>query len=235
MWHLCATRAEDGELMDTPQPRALLEECLRELEQINRLLGVHRIVLGHVRRFLRPGDVSLTVADVATGGADLPRRLIQWGRRRRLSLRLLAIDQHPQTAAIARDRSRGVPGIRVVRGDARSLPLADRSVDVALLTTALHHLSPPDAVQALRELARVSRRGFVVTDLVRSPAAYLGARLLGLAVLRNPLTRNDGPRSVLRAYTPAEVRGLAEEAGLDGLRIVRHPLFRLALVQGGAP
>ncbi len=225
-------RVDTGELMERAQPRSVMEGCLRELEMLNRLLGVRALLLRYLSRFVRPDDRALTIADVATGGADLPRAMVRWGRRRGLALHVVAIDHHPMTTAIARDRSTGVPEIDVLRGDARDLPLADRSVDVAFLTTALHHLSPPDAVCTLRELARVSRRGFIVTDLVRSRAAYLGARALAASVLRNALTRTDGPVSVLRAYTPEEARALAGRAGLDGVRVRGHPLFRLALVRG---
>lgn len=225
-------RADATELMEAPQPHAVMDECLRELAMLNRLLGVRGLVLRYLRRFVRPGDRTLTLVDVAAGGADLPRSFVHWGRRRGLRIHAVAIDHHPVTVAIARDWSAGMPEVEVLLGDARALPLADRSVDVALLTTALHHLSPQGAVQALRELDRVSRRGFVVTDLVRSWAAYLGARILAQSLLRNPLTRVDGPLSVLRAYTVSEVRALAEAAGLRDVRLTRHPLFRLALVKG---
>ncbi|MDQ7849150.1 MAG: methyltransferase domain-containing protein [Armatimonadota bacterium] len=224
-------RAEIEELMDGPQPRALMDGCLRELAVLNRLLGVRGLVLRSLRRFVRPGDRALTIVEVASGGADLLRSFVLWGRRRGLRLHAVAIDRHPQAGAIAREWSAGIPEIAVLRGDARALPLADRSVDVALLATALHHLSPAGAVAALQELDRISRRGFVVTDLVRSRAAYLGAKLLARVLLRNPLTRVDGPRSVLRAYTADEVRALAADAGLQGARLTRHPLFRLALVK----
>jgi len=223
-------RAEVEELMDRPQPRALMDGCLRELAMLNRLLGVRGLVLRQLRRFVRPDDRTLTVAEVASGGADLLRSFVLWGRRRGLRLSAVAIDRHPQAGAFARDRSAGIPEIAVLLGDARALPLADRSVDVALLATALHHLSPAEAVAALRELDRIGRRGFVVTDLVRSRAAYLGAKVLA-RLLRNPLTRADGPRSVLRAYTAGEVRALVADAGLEGVRLTRHPLFRLALVK----
>jgi len=225
-------RADATELMELPQPRPVMEGCLHELERLNRLLGVRGLVLRYLRRFVRPADHVLTIADVATGGADLPRTFVRWGRRRGLVVRAVAIDHHPTTVAIARDYAAGWAEIHVLRGDARALPLADRSVDVALLTSALHHLAPADAVQALRELQRVSRRGFIVTDLVRSRAAHLGARLLVAALLRNPLTRVDGPLSVLRSYTMSEVRALADAAFLRGVRVARHPLFRFALVKG---
>lgn len=220
------------ELMDLPHPRPAMEACLSELARLNGLLGVRRFVWRHIRRFLRPGDETLTLADVATGGADLPRAFVLWGRRSGVAVRSIGIDNHPTTALIARDRSASFPEIRVVLASAGSLPLRDGSVDVAVFTTGLHHLTQQEAVAALRELDRVGRRGFVVTDLVRAWGAYLGARALAIFLLRSPLTRADGPRSVLRSYTLGEARALVAQAGLSGVDITRGPLFRLAMVKG---
>lgn len=225
-------RAHTGELMDLPHPRPAMEGCLTELERLNALLGVRRFVWHHLRRFVRPADRTLTVADVATGGADLPRAFALWGRNRGVAVRTIGIDNHPTTALIARDRSASFPEIRVVLGAAGALPLGDGSVDVAVFTSALHHLTQLDAVAALRELNRVGGRGFIVTDLVRAWGAYLGARALSILLLRSPLTRTDGPRSVLRSYTLPEARALIAEAGLSGVEVTRGPLFRLAMVKG---
>lgn len=224
-------REHASELMDLPQPRPAMELCLTELERLNRLLGVRRLVWGLLRRFLRPGDRALTIADVATGGADLPRAFAAWGRATGVAIHTVAIERHPMTTLVARDRSTAFPEIRVVQGDARALPLEDRSVDVALFTTGLHHLTRAEGVDALRELDRIARRGFIVVDLVRSWGAYLGARLLALLLLRSPLTRADGPRSVLRSYTSGEARSLLAEAGIAGASVTPERLFRLAIVK----
>jgi hypothetical protein len=47
---------------------------------------------------------------------------------------------------------------------------------------------------------------------------------------RNRLTRHDGPLSVLRAFTPAELRAAAEAAGLETLELRRAFFYRLTLV-----
>jgi hypothetical protein len=50
-------------------------------------------------------------------------------------------------------------------------------------------------------------------------------------VLRcHPISRHDGPLSVRRAYSPDEIRGLAEKAGLPAPRIERYPLLSRVLV-----
>jgi ubiquinone/menaquinone biosynthesis C-methylase UbiE len=223
-------RAAREELMDQPHPRPVLEGCLAEIARLNRLLGVDRMVLGLLARFMRPDDAGLVIADVATGQGDLPRFLVRRAGARGVTLRAVTIDHHPVTASIARRAANGMGAIHVVVADASALPLADGSVDVALFTTALHHLDPPAAVHALRELDRVSRRGFIVTDLRRSWPAYVAARFIALTVLRHPLTRADGPLSVLRSYTIREAWGLVEAARLSQVEITRRPLFRFAMV-----
>jgi hypothetical protein len=47
---------------------------------------------------------------------------------------------------------------------------------------------------------------------------------------RNELTRLDGALSIRRAYTPDELRSLAERAGLRGAKVYAHFPWRMTLV-----
>jgi hypothetical protein len=101
-------------------------------------------------------------------------------------------------------------------------------VVVSCLT--LHHFSPREAVTVLSEMWRVARRGLVVVDLTRGVMAYVGTWLATRAIARSRVTRYDGPLSVLRAYTPAEMCSLGRQAGLENIRHTRHMSFRQTLV-----
>ncbi len=116
--------------------------------------------------------------------------------------------------------------------DGRSLPLPDGSVDIAMCSLVLHHLRPADAVAMLREMRRVARRGVIVNDLVRNWLGYIGAVLFGQFCTRNPLTRNDGPLSVRRAYTRREMAVLAKRAGLGPVRFRGFLGYRVAMTAG---
>jgi hypothetical protein len=74
----------------------------------------------------------------------------------------------------------------------------------------------------VRELARVARIGVLVSDLRRTYPAYWSAHLLALGPV-SPLSRHDGPLSVLRAYTPHEVMAIMKRAGVAAQ--VRRRLF----------
>ena len=72
--------------------------------------------------------------------------------------RLLAVEPSARSVALARDRIAAAPfPVEVVGLDGERLPLADASADAVLCTWALCTI--PDAVAAVREMARVLRPG----------------------------------------------------------------------------
>ena len=78
----------------------------------------------------------------------------------------------------------------------------------------------------MREMKTAARIAVVVNDLLRDRLSlglvWLATRLLGC----HPISRHDGPLSVRRAYTPAELARLAIRAGVPDIRWHRAPAFR---------
>lgn len=218
------------ERMDAPDVEpAALEAALDHVAMINRWTGARRALLRHLPWALPPG--AGRVLDVGTGSADLPLAIADWAHRRQRSLSILAVDRHGATLDVARRRIGGRPGIRTLRADALQLPFDAGSFDLALLSMTLHHMEGDGVLDALAELGRVARGGRVlVTELERAIPNFLGARLLGATIWRsNPVTRHDGPLSVLRSFTAPELHDLAGRAGLRDPVIHRHPFYRLVL------
>jgi ubiquinone/menaquinone biosynthesis C-methylase UbiE len=223
------------ELLDRPgHDQAVLAGNLADLRRVNRLLGGARLTVRGLERLtwdLGPG-AGLTIVDVATGGADIPGALLDWARRRRLRVRVVATDLSLEVLRVA---ARDAPiGVDIVAADARALPFANASVDVAICSLVLHHLRPDDAVTMLREMQRVARRGVVVNDLDRNWLGFVGTWLAGRLLTRNPLTRHDGPLSVRRAYTRAEMAMLAGRAGLGPVSFEGFLGYRMAMTAGPA-
>jgi SAM-dependent methyltransferase len=220
--------------MDAPDVHEReLERSLGDLRRVNVWLAGRRTALSLLMPLLRGG--AATVQDVGTAAADVQLALARRARREGLAVRVVATDFHPGTVRLAAEHAAGEPAVEVRSADALALPFPDGAFDVSMMNTALHHFDESDAVRALREMARVARRAVVVTDLVRSRPALLGARLLAATVwLRHPVTRHDGPHSVRASFTAAELLGLAAAAGLARPRVRRHPGFRISLVAGGA-
>lgn len=219
------------ELLDAPQHDApQLEESLAQVAAVNRWLGGRRALLANIDALLPPaGPASLL--DAGTGSGDLPRAIVDHARATGRSVSVRAIDAHPQMVEIARRACADYPEITVSRADALALPFEDGQFDGATLAMTLHHMEGDDPVRCLRELARVSRRAVIVSDLERSLPNWLGAIALGVTVWRgNRITRHDGPLSVRRSFTAGELLDIARRAGFSGARAYRHFPYRLILV-----
>lgn len=223
------------ELMDLPgNPARILEEDLKNLRTLNRYLGGYRGVLGALKRFLRSGlPHGFSLLDVGAGGADLPRAIVEWARRNGLRARVIALEPHPVTAALARRETRSWAEISVVRGDGFHLPFGPRSFDFVLTSQVLHHFSEDEIIALLRCCSAVARKAVLVSDLIRHPLAYGGILLLTRLFTRNPMTRTDAPLSVRRAFTLPEWRELFERAGIGEFRVLTIFPFRLLAVFPG--
>lgn len=202
-------RATGHELLDaeTLDPRALRAN-LREMAQLNRLPGGSRASITAIRH-LRPAAEG-TLLDVGTGGGDLPRRL----RRAFPAATIVGVDARPEILQLARAWTPADLRTDLQVADARALPFADASVEVAHASLLVHHLDPADAVAALAEMRRVARRGVVINDLRRGLVPFVMTAASVLALSRGRYTRHDGILSARRAYTLDELDDLAATAGL---------------------
>lgn len=202
-------RSAHRELLDGDGIDALeLRRNLREMAMLNRLPGGVGTSVAAVRRLLN-GDASRPVLDIGAGSGDFGRRL-----RREHPVRVVVADARADVLDIARRHTRGLDAVELVEADARDLPFADASMAVAHASLLMHHLDPPDATRALREMRRVATRGVVINDLRRSRLSLAMTALPVLALSRSPVTRHDGILSARRAYTLAELDDLAADAGL---------------------
>ena len=69
-----------------------------------------------------------------------------------------------------------------------------------------------------------------MSDLVRSYLPLVAFRLIQPVFAQHYLTRHDGALSIRRAYTPHELRSLAQAAGLETARVYQHFPWRMTLV-----
>ena len=223
------------EIIDGPPvPFKDMACCMTDISRVNALFGGRMVTMVHVKRLLAalPADRLVTVLDVGTGAGDIPRELVRWARREGRRVRIFALDRDAATLQIAAQLVRDYPEIRFLRGDALALPIRAGGVDLTISAMTLHHLEPDAGVRYLAEMDRAARVGFVVNDLARSRIAHWVVWLITRFITRGAISRHDGPLSVKRSYTPGEVSGLCERAGLKDVDVVHHrPYLRFCAVR----
>lgn len=225
--------ARAPELMDDPEcDPETLDRALEALSVVNRWFGGFGALRRPIERALAgrsPGELRLL--DVGTGGGDIPAALEHRLRAGGWNPQLCLADNHAATLRIARSAvSSGSPEATFVRLDAPRLPFATDAFDIGLTGAMLHHLESEAAVTFLRELDRVSRLGWIVSDLRRGVAIRVAFAVLGATIWRgNEPARVDGAASIRRAFTASEARALLATAGLPDAVVRSGPIRWIAL------
>lgn len=210
--------------MDRPQPvSSELEKDLRNIRQLNRFFGSHRLVLHFLRRWIKPGD-HVRIVDFATGSGDIPRLIIDYAQKIGAKVEVDALDRQSATLEIARKLSGNYPEISYIDANILEWQPAD-PYDIVLCSLALHHFSDEDAVRLLRRCRELSQKFVLVSDLRRGLLATIGVYLLTALIFREPMTRYDGRVSAARAFSFAELDDLA---GRAGWRNFQHKKFHFA-------
>ena len=115
----------------------------------------------------------LRVADLGCGEGYLTVEAARWARE------VIAVDRSQAVLRQARAlaRRRGVSNITWKRGEIERVPIKDASVDVALLSQALHHAADP--ARALAEAARIVVAGgrVLVLELRAHDQAWVRERV----------------------------------------------------------
>jgi ubiquinone/menaquinone biosynthesis C-methylase UbiE len=124
---------------------SLLRDYSRQAQTYDETRSASPSVLGPLREALA-GAPGRRLADIGGGTGNYSRALRDQGWDP------VVVDREP--AMLARAAAKG---LETIAADARRLPLADESVDAAMLVSMLHHVEDPPA--ALAEARRILRPG----------------------------------------------------------------------------
>jgi ArsR family transcriptional regulator len=189
-----AVREDEARLQEVLRHRRENFETHGDVRQLvpGRSWAAWARALGHL---LPP----LEVADIGCGDGYLTLEAARWART------VFGIDRSDQVLERARALAarRRVTNVQWKKGDLGRLPLRDGSVDVAILSQALHHAADPE--EALAEAVRILRPDgrVLVLDLREHDQAWVRSRF--------------GDQRL--GFADAELERLLRGAGLDEVRV----------------
>jgi hypothetical protein len=210
---------------------ATTARVMAALERTNRWLGGAQATLNRLEHFSHRWEKGARIrfVDWGTGGADMPRAIVRWCRRRGFRAEIVAVDNNAAIVAYARQACAAYPEITVTLADLNAFSPAPASFDYALSSLTLHHLSNPEIIDLLKRSDRVARRGLIMNDLIRSARAWAWIWTLSRLLHAPEMFQDDAPLSVKRAFTKSELFDLAQQAGLPYLSVKTHFGYRYTL------
>ncbi len=204
-------RRDAVELLDDPAlPEQTVAAAYRDLARVNRWLGNTHAILARLR-----DSGASSVLDLGCGQGALLKDIHE-----KLGLRVTGLDLRPAPP------DSPVP---ILSGNAVTDPLP--RADVALAVLFAHHLTEAELIALIRNVSRSSRR-LIILDLVRHWLPLALFRVF-VAPFLSYINTVDGITSIRRAYTPRELRRIAESAVAGTGARVRHsvaPLYTRQII-----
>jgi SAM-dependent methyltransferase len=193
------------------------EECDPEFE-INRPHGCGRLYEFLIGHKLRTGLATLgcdivgrTVLEICCGSGMMSEKFVRAGAE------VTGADFSASAVARAEERSRRYRfDARFMVADAENLGFPDRSFDFVAVHDGLHHLDNPE--HAIREMARVARRGVLIMDPAR-------AALTRLAILMGVAVQMEDAGNEVKRLVPGDVAAILRSEGYETVRWRRTLMY----------
>ena len=221
-------RSREKEIMDDLDCSGpVLEQTLRELKTINRLLGgngvTNRGLSQVVQRF--PQD-QYSLVDLGCGGGDMIAVMQTWASKKNIPIRFIGADANANTITLAKERQKALSDVHWQVANVFDSTFLEQQVDIATCTLFTHHFTDEELVQLFQGLKRKVRLAIVINDLHRHPLAYYSIKWLTRWFSKSPMVQNDAALSVLRSFKRRDWNSIFEEAGLGNVEIHWRWAFR---------
>ncbi|MFA5058435.1 MAG: metalloregulator ArsR/SmtB family transcription factor [Opitutaceae bacterium] len=229
---LALLRTADDAVADSPEFAADRENLDRILQKRRRVAEQYfNLIAGRLGKGYCPGRSweaighlalrlvpPIVVADLGAGEGLISQLIAHRAQR------VWCIDNSPRMVEVGTElaRKNGFANLAYKLGDIENVPLPDRSVDLAILSQALHHASHPQA--AVSEAFRILRPGGQLVVLDLKEHAFEKARELYA--------------DVWLGFTESALHGFLKKAGFQQVEVTivsretAEPYFETLLASG---
>ncbi|MDN5216212.1 methyltransferase domain-containing protein [Fulvivirgaceae bacterium BMA12] len=227
-------RSEELEIMDDLDfSDGVIFQTLKELKIINHRLGGNQVTIKGFKQLLKrhpSKEVSLTVADLGSGGGDMMVEIVKWSRRQGLNMNLTGIDANQSIIDYARENTATFSEISYLPLDVFSEQFKNQEYDIITCTLFMHHFKDVQLIQLFSTLKSQARIGIVINDLHRHWLAYYSIKILTKLFSKSYMVKYDAPLSVARSFRRNDWHRIFREAGITNYTIKWRWAFRWLVI-----
>lgn len=224
-------RSVQPEMLDEVNiPWALVRKNLRELDLLNRMPGGHHLTLYGIKQLINNPDKLYYIVDLGCGSGDTMKYIASWARRNGYKVTFTGVDINPRMIGYLKEHCKDYPEITGVTSDCFKYMKTSTPIDIVVCSLFCHHLTDEQLLNLFVQCKTTVRVGFVVNDIKRSLFAFISVWLFTRMLFASKLAKNDGPVSVLRAFTKKDLRDLLELAEVPEYTLKGHWAFRRLVI-----
>ena len=197
-----------------------IDEALNELKIINKYLGGISTTKSALSYFIQSKKGELKILDIGSGSSD---NLLS-AKNKYPDLKIISIDKNLRALSNSKNQT------KKINSDAFKLPFKSNSCDIVHAALFLHHFNEAQIQILLKEFLRMAKLGIIINDLQRSYFALLGIKILTVLFSKSEMVKNDGPLSVKRGFTKAELVKLFKDVRVQNFFIKWKWAFRWMVV-----
>jgi len=223
-------RSDEIEIMDDLSISGeVINQTLRELNTINKLLGGNQISVSAFKRFLK-AEKRVKLADLGCGGGDIMVEMAKWSKKRGIEASFVGIDANPHIVDYATENTSDFPEITYQPINIFSDEFKAQSFDIIHCCLFVHHFTSSELAKLFRQFRDQTRLGVIINDLHRHPLAFWSISLLTSLFSRSSMVRNDAAVSVARGFKRKELTEILAEAGIEKYSLRWKWAFRWELI-----
>ena len=224
-------RSYEEELMDDLDSSGpVIEQTLKELELINRLLGGNQVTTNGLEILTSNSNETITIGDLGCGGGDILKLVAQWAEKRGKNIQMIGFDANPHIIQYAEKNCSAFSNISFETADIFSEEFKERKFDIIICTLFTHHFHDDDLTRIFTQFKSQAKLGVVINDLHRHWLAYYSIKLLTQLFSKSEMVKYDGPLSVKRAFKRKDLTSILSKAGISNFDLKWKWAFRWQLV-----
>lgn len=225
-------RSYEKEIMDDLEFEGpVLDQSLKELRTINKLLGGNKVTTNGLNQLINKNpQESYSIADIGCGGGDMIRVMADWAKKNLIPCNFIGIDANPNTIEFAKERLKDLDHVNFKVENVFDESFEHEQVDIITCTLFTHHFTDEELLKLFSSFLKKARLGIIINDLHRHRLAYFSIKALTRLFSKSPMVQNDGPLSVLRGFSKEDFISILANSGIKNSKIKWFWAFRWQVV-----
>jgi 2-polyprenyl-3-methyl-5-hydroxy-6-metoxy-1,4-benzoquinol methylase len=224
-------RSNEPELMDDyHSDKKKLINTVKQFTILNFLFTRSR---GLIKKYILPDmkkNKNYTFLDLGAGGCDIPIWLLKKCNKAGINVKITCIDNDKRITDYATKKCKTFSNIKIINASAFDIEKFD-NFDYIFANHFLHHLPYNDISKLIDLIFKKTNRLFLLNDILRSNAAYLGYTLFTGLFIHFSFAFYDGRLSIKKGFTQEELKQIIDNsAHKKRLKIVKAKPARICIL-----